>query len=42
MAHCAAFDGSDKDTAVHALDEHGKPVWKGKRASGPEVLAIAL
>jgi len=42
MAHHAAFDVSDKETAIHVLDEHGKPVWKGKRASEPEVLATAL
>jgi transposase len=42
MAHCAAFDVSDKETAVHVLDGHGKPVWKGKRPSEPEALAAAL
>jgi transposase len=42
MAHCAAFDVSDKETAIHVLDEHGKPVWKGKRPSEPEALAAAL
>src|SRR5918997_6661329 len=42
MAHYAAFDVSDKDTAIHVLDEHGKPVWKGKRPSEPEALAAAL
>ncbi len=42
MAHDAAFDVSDKDTAIHVLDEHGRLVWKGKRASEPEVLATAL
>ena len=42
MAHYAAFDVSDKGTAVHALDEHGRPVWKGKRASEPEVLGTGL
>ena len=42
MAHYAAFDVSDKDTAIHVLDEHGRLVWKGKRASEPEVLATAL
>jgi transposase len=42
MAHYAAFDVSDKDTAIHVLDEHGRLVWKGKRASEPEVLAEAL
>ena len=26
MAHYAAFDVSDKETAIHVLDEHGKLV----------------
>src|SRR3712207_6869122 len=42
MPHYAAFDVSDKDTAIHVLDEHGGLVWKGKRASEPEALAAAL
>ncbi len=42
MAHYAAFDVSDKETAIHVLDEHGRLVWKGKRPSEPEVLATAL
>src|SRR3712207_2886351 len=42
MAHYAAFDVSDKETAVHVLDGHGKPVWKGKRPSEPKALAAAL
>ena len=42
MAHYAAFDVSDKETAVHVLDERGRLVWKGKRRSGPEALAAAL
>lgn len=42
MAHYAALDVSDKETAVHVLDERGKLVWKGKRPSEPEVLAAAL
>jgi len=42
MAHYAAFDVSDKETAIHVLDEHGKLVWKGKRPSEPEALAAAL
>jgi transposase len=42
MAHYAAFDVSDKETAIHVLDERGKPVWKGKRPSEPEALAAAL
>ena len=42
MAHYAAFDVSDKETAIHVLDAHGKLVWKGKRPSEPEALAAAL
>ena len=42
MVHYAAFDVSDKETAIHVLDEHGKSVWKGKRPSEPEALAAAL
>jgi transposase len=42
MPHYAALDVSDKETAIHVLDGHGKPVWKGKRPSEPEALAAAL
>ena len=42
MAHYAAFDVSDKETAIHVLDEHGKLIWKGKRPSEPAALAAAL
>lgn len=42
MVPYAAFDVSDKETAIHVLDEHGKSVWKGKRPSEPEALAAAL
>jgi transposase len=42
MAHYAAFDVSDKETAIHVLDGQGKLVWKGKRPSEPEALATAL
>ncbi len=35
MAHYAAFDVSDKETAIHVLDEHGRSVWKGKRPGEP-------
>lgn len=38
MAHYAGLDVSDKDTAIHVV-ENGKLVWRGKRASEPEVLA---
>ena len=39
MAHYAALDVSDKETAIHVLDEHGKLVWKSKRPSEPDALA---
>jgi hypothetical protein len=39
MAHYAAFDVSDKETAIYVLDEHGKLVWKGKRPSEPDAEA---
>jgi transposase len=42
MAHHAAFDVSGRETAIHVLIEHGKPVWRGKRPSEPEALAAAL
>jgi transposase len=42
MVHYAAFDVSDKETAIHVLDGQGKLVWKGKRPSEPEALAAAL
>jgi transposase len=42
MAHYAAFDVSDKETAIHVLDSQGQLVWKGKRPSEPEALAAAL
>ena len=42
MAHYAGLDVSDKDTAIHVVDDSGKLVWRGKRASKPEVLAAAL
>ena len=42
MAHYAGLDVSDRDTAIHVVDDNGKLVWRGKRASEPEVLAAAL
>src|SRR3712207_9313884 len=35
-------DVSNEETAIHILDETGTTVWRGKRASDPEVLATAL
>jgi transposase len=42
MAHYAGLDLSDKDTAIHVVDDNWKLVWRGKRASEPEVLAAVL
>ena len=42
MAYHAAFDVSDKETAIRVPDSRGKLVWKGKRPSEPEALAAAL
>ena len=42
MAHYVGLDVSDRDTAIHVIDETGKMVWRGKRASEPEVIAAAL
>jgi transposase len=42
MTQYAALDVSDKETAIHVIDETGRMVWRGKRASEPEVLAAAL
>jgi transposase len=42
MAHYVGLDVSDKDTAIHIVDEGGRMVWRGKRASEPGVIAAAL
>jgi transposase len=42
MPHYAALDISNEETAIHVLDENGRTVWRGKRASDPEALATAL
>ncbi len=42
MPHYAALDVSNEETAIHVLDETGRTVWRGKRASDPEALATAL
>jgi len=42
MPHYAALDVSNEETAIHVVDETGATVWRGKRASDPEVLATAL
>lgn len=42
MAHYVGLDVSDKDTAIHVVDDNGRLVWRGKRASEPEVIAAAL
>lgn len=42
MPHYAALDVSNEETAIHVVDETGLTVWRGKRASDPDVLATAL
>src|ERR671917_112571 len=42
MPHYAALDVSNNQTALHVVDEAGRTVWRGKRASDPEALAAAL
>ena len=42
MPHYAALDISNAETAIHFVDEAGRTVWRGKRASDPEALAAAL
>jgi transposase len=42
MPHYAALDVSNEQTAIHVIDEAGRTVWRGKRASDPEALAEAL
>ena len=42
MPHYAAFDVSNEQTAIHVVDEAGRTVWRGKRASDPVALAAAL
>jgi transposase len=42
MAHYVGLDVSDKDIAIHVIDDTGRLVWRGKRASEPGVIATAL
>ncbi len=42
MADDVGLDVSDRDTAIHVVDEGGRLVWRGKRASEPEAVAAAL
>lgn len=42
MAQYAGLDVSNEETAIHILDESGRTVWRGKRASDPEALATIL
>jgi transposase len=42
MAHYAGLDVSNEETAIHVVDEAGKTVWRGRRTSDPDGLAIAL
>jgi len=36
------LDVSDRDTAIHVLDEGGRLPWRGKRSSEPDAIAAAL
>src|SRR5918999_2488106 len=38
----AALDVSNQESAIHVVDEAGRTIWRGKRASDPEALAAAL
>jgi transposase len=42
MTHYVGLDVSDKDTAIHVVDDTGRVVWRGKRASELEAIAAAL
>ena len=42
MLHYAPLDVSNDETAIHIVDETGRTIWRGKRASDPEALATAL
>lgn len=42
MPQYAALDVSNEETAIHIIDETGATVWRGKRASDPDVLTTIL
>ncbi|KOX43310.1 hypothetical protein ADL19_28415 [Streptomyces purpurogeneiscleroticus] len=42
MPQYAALDVSNEKTAIHVIDETGATVWRGKRASDPDVLTTTL
>ncbi|GJE68391.1 hypothetical protein LNAOJCKE_5629 [Methylorubrum aminovorans] len=42
MPQYAALDVSNEETSIHIIDEAGATVWRGKRASDPDVLTTAL
>jgi transposase len=42
MPQYAALDVPNLETAIHLVDETGRTVWRGKRASDPEALATAM
>lgn len=42
MPQYAALDVSNEETALHVIDETGATVWRGKRASDPDVLTTTL
>lgn len=42
MPQYAALDVSNEETAIHVIDETEATVWRGKRASDPDVLTTTL
>jgi transposase len=38
MPHYAALDVSNDDIAIHIIDGSDPAVWRGERASDPDVL----
>ena len=42
MPRYAALDVSSKETANHIIDETGATLWRGKRASDPDVWTTPL
>ena len=42
MGSYVAFDVSLRSTSVHVVDEAGTCLWRGKCATGPDVLAAVV
>lgn len=42
MPQYAALDVSNEETSIHIIDKAGVTVWRGKRASDPDMLTTAL